>query len=513
MPILKPIRGLQLNKSHPLTPGLVLCGSADGGRNLFDLSGNKNHGTFYGDTHCVGGKFGWAWNFDGYGDYVDIGGVGATGTKTFSFWFKSADISQLKFMLYLVNSGQEDIDYIAISTYSSKILASGDNESVDSRQSSTLQSNTWYHVVVTKTAGAVTAIYINGNDDTQAASVFLSGTTAKSIIGGTWYQGYLSHVFTGTIDHVMIFNRALAAAEVAHLYREPFCMFDVAIEPSLLYPAGQIVWLAAASMATASTHGSLTKQSTLAGIIDTTATLSGILTLRYRGQVERQWLVEALFNGMTANAFKLGTVLTGGWFWMWRSGCSALYRGPSMERINFANILTVAEQDASSISPPDYLPHHSNSTYFYVARRFNICGYQECTLAAAVKVAIDAEGNLVEPKPNNIFAWRIEQVHSNKIQLIWFYCPLEQKSQPVCFQICYDGGTGHIDYENPIATINYQGRKFYTYQSDALAAGRYLFAIRAEDADDVENNSLAQLAIQLTTKSPDAVNVLSAEAV
>jgi len=235
------------------------------------------------------------------------------------------------------------------------------------------------------------------------------------------------------------------------------------------------------------------------------------LTWHYRGPVERQRLVEALFDGMTANAFKLGTVLTGGWFWMRRAGCSALYRGPSMEQIDFANILTVAEQETDSISPPSYMPHHSSATYFYIVRRFNICGYQERTLAAAVKVSIDAQGNLAKPQPNNIFTWRVDQVGGDKTELIWFYCPLKQKSRPARFKVYYDGGTGLIDYQNPIATINYQGRKFYTYQSNTLPAGRYLFAVRTEDADGVENNSLAQLEIQLSTTNPDAIEILSVQ--
>jgi len=41
--------------------------------------------------------------------------------------------------------------------------------------------------------------------------------------------------------------------------------------------------------------------------------------------IERFWLREALFNGMTANAFKLGTTLSLGWFWLRIAGCSALY--------------------------------------------------------------------------------------------------------------------------------------------------------------------------------------------
>jgi hypothetical protein len=175
--------------------------------------------------------------------------------------------------------------------------------------------------------------------------------------------------------------------------------------------------------------------------------------------------------------------------------------------------LAVSEQDAREISPPSYISHNSGSTYFYVVRRFNNCGYQEHTLAAAVKVSIKSNGELAEPQPNNISSSKVEQVASNKIRLAWFYCPLEQKSQPVSFNVYYDDRTGQIDYQNPLATIGYKGRKFYSFQSSALEAGKYLFAIRAEDAGGIENISLARLKIQLDTLNPDAIDILRAEAV
>ena len=227
--------------------------------------------------------------------------------------------------------------------------------------------------------------------------------------------------------------------------------------------------------------------------------------------METKWLKEALFAGMTANAFKLGTVLTLGWFWPRIAGCSVLYRGSSMTTIDFANILTVAEANACEISPPSYVQHNSSSTYFYVVRRANNYGCQEHTLAAAVKVSIDANGDLAQPQPNSIFAVRVEQVAGSKTQLVWFYCPIDQKSEPVCFKVYYNAGTRQIDYENPIATIRYTGRMFYNYQSDTLDAGTYLFAIRAEDATGTENASLARIRIQLDTITPDAVHILSVE--
>ncbi|MBA7545487.1 hypothetical protein ES705_37856 [subsurface metagenome] len=227
--------------------------------------------------------------------------------------------------------------------------------------------------------------------------------------------------------------------------------------------------------------------------------------------METKWLKGALFAGMTGNAFKLGTVLTLGWFWARVGGCSALYRGSSMERIDFENVLAVAEADAAEISPPSYVQHNSSSTYFYVIRRANNCGDEERTLAAAVKVSIDVNGNLADPQPNSIFEATAQQVAGNKVQLVWFYCPIEQQSAPACFKVYYDGGTGQIDYENPIATIRYAGRRFYSHQSNTLNAGKYLFCIRAEDAAGTENGSLEQLRIQLDATSPDAIDILSAD--
>jgi hypothetical protein len=184
-----------------------------------------------------------------------------------------------------------------------------------------------------------------------------------------------------------------------------------------------------------------------------------------------------------------------------------------MEEIDFADILAVAEQDDSEISPPGYISHSSGSTYFYIIRRFNSCGYQERTLAAAVKVSIESNGEPAEPKPNKVFDSISGCVDGSKIRLVWFYCPIEQKSQPVCFNIYYDNRTGQIDYQNSLAKIGYKGRKFYSFQSGTLEAGKYLFAIRAEDAGGLENNSLAQLKIHLDTINLNAINILRAEAI
>ncbi|MBN2455746.1 MAG: hypothetical protein JXB29_04280 [Sedimentisphaerales bacterium] len=229
--------------------------------------------------------------------------------------------------------------------------------------------------------------------------------------------------------------------------------------------------------------------------------------------METSWFKESLFCGMTANAFKLGTVLTLGWFWTRLSGCSILYRGGSMGTVDFANILTAGGADAGQISVPDYLEHKNDTDYFYVVRRANNCGNQEHTLSAAVKVSIDSDGDLAQAEPNNIFEARAEQAAGDKIRLVWFYCPIEQKSRPACFKLYWDGRSGQIDFETPLVSIDYAGRKFYSYTTDELQAGTYLFCIRAEDAAGADDKSWAQLKIQLAADSPEAIDILSTEVI
>ncbi|MHC4633895.1 MAG: hypothetical protein ACYSYU_01590 [Planctomycetota bacterium] len=211
--------------------------------------------------------------------------------------------------------------------------------------------------------------------------------------------------------------------------------------------------------------------------------------------MEVKFLKDALFNAMTANAFKLGTVLTLGWFWQRLSGCSVLYRGLSMETIDFDNMLAVAEINAIKIYVPDYVNHTSDTAYFYVVRRANSCGNLEYTVAAAVKVAIDVDGNLAPGRPNNIFKVKACQIADNKIELLWFYSPIAQQSKPVCFNVYCDDGTGQIDYENPIAKISYKGPNFYSYRSSTLSA------------------SFEQVSIQLNDTTPVTMDIIDSNAI
>ena len=70
---------------------------------------------------------------------------------------------------------------------------------------------------------------------------------------------------------------------------------------------------------------------------------------------------------------------------------------------------------------------------------------------------------------------------------------------------------GLIDYESPIGTNSYTGRGFYSYQSDTLQGGRYLFAVKAEGGEGVQDGSMARWAIWLITANPEGIDILDAK--
>ncbi|MBU0598822.1 LamG domain-containing protein, partial [Patescibacteria group bacterium] len=73
---MKPLLGVQLNRSHPLAKGLVGCWvmNEGAGNKIYDLSGNGNDGSFPGGTAnplWKPGRTGPALKFDGVNDYVE----------------------------------------------------------------------------------------------------------------------------------------------------------------------------------------------------------------------------------------------------------------------------------------------------------------------------------------------------------------------------------------------------------------------------------------------------------
>src|SRR3989338_8530204 len=213
----------QLRLASALNDGLVGYWSFDGSDmnwgnssvEATDVSGQGRNGdvTNFGQSSVVAGIAGQALRFDGVDDYVELGDnftgiVTTTGTYSMSVWLRAGDITLYKGIVN-ISPGASSSDRNGISISEGALQGGYYNGVSYVGNSQSIAANTWYHVVLVNTAGTVT-FYINGASVTGGSA----GTLNQNNRIGHNTSGY----FTGLIDEVRLYNRALSAAEVKELY-------------------------------------------------------------------------------------------------------------------------------------------------------------------------------------------------------------------------------------------------------------------------------------------------------
>jgi hypothetical protein len=216
--------GGQSNKS--LSDGLVgywkmdedsWSGVAD---EVVDSSGNGNHGVAVnGATTTSTSKYAMAGEFDGTDDYVNCGNndVLNPGTDDFSvgMWVKVPEKS----------SGNYGILTKSFSTAYGIFYTSSNDELGLYAQSGADHNginissyyDTWVYVVwVVDNDNNIQKSYLNGVFDNQTNHVVGDITSSSNLNIGRYASG--SGYFTGILDEVRIYNRALSAREVTQLY-------------------------------------------------------------------------------------------------------------------------------------------------------------------------------------------------------------------------------------------------------------------------------------------------------
>ena len=163
----------------------------------------------------------YAMSFNGTDNFISASGNNILGDKTVSLWFYSDNIATtpaVSSTLFEIQPVPNSNDYLRIWQFGNRILASSGSASANGNSSSTLLSNTWYHLVVTKTTTNVTNIYIDGVNDTQTPNgtlAFTAGDNGDTIIGRSATAGKF---FKGKIDEVAIFNTVLSSCDVKGIY-------------------------------------------------------------------------------------------------------------------------------------------------------------------------------------------------------------------------------------------------------------------------------------------------------
>ncbi|MEM5813959.1 MAG: LamG domain-containing protein [Candidatus Aenigmatarchaeota archaeon] len=223
----------------------------------YDYSAYKNNGTLYnGSVICAGGncptwvdgKFGKALRFDGVDDYVNLGTssiLGPANEISVAAWVKTpSTISVLNNYNQIVARGTTDVDgynlyYYHLSAKFAFILkVNNTGWGTDwAIGTTTPQPDTWYHLVGVRRSNGYVEIWVNGvmeSQDTTVNSGEINYSTSPVAYIGRKPSG---NFWNGTIDEVMVFNRALSPDEIKFLYESSVKKITTAGEIPTISPS------------------------------------------------------------------------------------------------------------------------------------------------------------------------------------------------------------------------------------------------------------------------------------
>src|SRR3990167_7539468 len=191
---------------------------------VFDLSTYSYNGTFVGKTAVnFTGYWGNGSAYDGTGDYIQLSSAItnlSNNTHSLSAWVNSREYSQSINMLFSsAVSGSTDERLNVYATTTGAIAVFDDYSLTFNTGATTIPVNEWHHVaVVYDYPSQSSIIYLDGISIVTDSSFVQAPSTigaTKMKIGARQSN---ANVFNGTIDEVILWERALTSAEVLALY-------------------------------------------------------------------------------------------------------------------------------------------------------------------------------------------------------------------------------------------------------------------------------------------------------
>ncbi len=218
------------SQNTTLTNGLVGLWSFDGpdvsGTTAYDRSGNGNNGTLTNGPVRAIGKLGQGLSFDAANSqYVALpatASVKGLSAASVSAWVYFTAAGGRIYYESQVSDGATRFGMRQNSDGTAETTCRKDGDSSPNLVSAATYSlNAWHHVAaVCDTVSDNLILYVDGAQaaiDTAARDPFSSTNPANTIAIGAYTASTPSY-FTGTIDDVRIYNRALSPQEVADLY-------------------------------------------------------------------------------------------------------------------------------------------------------------------------------------------------------------------------------------------------------------------------------------------------------
>ncbi|MDP2668789.1 MAG: LamG domain-containing protein [bacterium] len=220
----------QINNDS-LSKGLVGWWSFDGkdmaGVKAYDRSGQGNDGTLTNGPASAKGRIGQALNFDGADDSIStnissIYDINGTSPITVSTWVKlTATAATVDFLniVTVSETASPSSTYdkqLALNSTGKFVFHVWDGASKDAISDQANDMN-WHHLVGIFD-GSSSYLYVDGNKQTITAipSSTFNFTNPRILIGG---KTGLNQYFSGSIDDVRVYNRALSGDEIKRLYK------------------------------------------------------------------------------------------------------------------------------------------------------------------------------------------------------------------------------------------------------------------------------------------------------
>jgi hypothetical protein len=225
------------------TNGLVGYWPFNGNAN--DESGNSNNGTVNGATLTTDrfGNENSAYNFNGTNNWIETNntiGNFELSNFTISCWINSSGGSFEETYIGKRSAGTWGSywygDINPTSRQSSYVLDESGNVIYEGLYSKSLvDESRWYNIVFTRD-GTNLNLYVNGVADTSMSTTYIQNlsNTAPMTIGARYYNSTPIGFFTGQIDDIRIYDRALSGSEVTTLFNEGLCFETIIVTDTLI---------------------------------------------------------------------------------------------------------------------------------------------------------------------------------------------------------------------------------------------------------------------------------------
>ncbi len=193
-----------------------------------DSAGISTPAVNYGATKIPdrNGKTDYAVAFDGTGSYINMGTDLSFGTTSIAFWVKPGNLSQVEvIMSNLFNLNQSTTTQYEIrinANYRIDFLIGNVNSGSSQSYVSVnpVSKVKWTHVVVEIENNCTGyKLYLNGTLDSQVGISNITYTKCTNpLVLGARSTPHSEYPYSGSLDEIMIFNKALTATEVQQVY-------------------------------------------------------------------------------------------------------------------------------------------------------------------------------------------------------------------------------------------------------------------------------------------------------